>query len=166
MTRGIVDPWRLTGPPKEVPKPEGKARIDLADIDFNADLRVPNRYVFRSVQGSVEVHNLEIETANDALRDLVVCLLALSRSPEALSAFDKAGIGCSLDQDTCNAPADVLSCAGMYTVAGYAPAAAVYFLNQSYNDGMARLVRLLNSFRHNQAGERILRRWGVTPMFR
>ena len=166
MTKGIVDPWRVTDAPKRVVRPEGKAKMDLSSIDFEADLRVPNRYVFRSAHGCIDVHNTEIETANDALRDLVQCLFALSRPVEASPAFMEVGIGFSLGDSSCNVPEDELGHSGMYTVAGYTPAAAIYFVNQSYDDGMARLVRLLNTLRRSSSSEGILRRWGVTPMLR
>ena len=54
------------------------------------------------------------------------------------------------------------------TSKGYASPTALYFLRQTYDDGMLRLLKLLGGVnrRPGPSGQEILKRWGVVPILR
>jgi hypothetical protein len=159
---GIRDPWRVVQPIEPPPRSAngpGK-RIDVADIDLDADLAVPHYHVFRSRHGAVEVRSTAIETTGDALRELAR-LLAESwptRGPEITAA----GIGYWVDGDGRNVPADDAPLSALRAETPDAPNhAAIYFTGQTFDDGMRRLIRVLK-----KSNPPLLAKRGVTPMMR
>lgn len=158
--KGIIkDPWRVEAPLKPEPKPakvEGK-KIDLSEIDWDKDLKLPEGCLFRSKHGSVAVNSVRVDSANDALRDIARCLFEL----QEVGHVD-ASIGFHVDEFSHNVPASPEQGSSIRTSDGYQPAAAVWFVDAPYDLGMLRLVKLLAGAKRPY-GE-ILKKWGVIPM--
>lgn len=169
--KGIVDPWRIVEPlrkPVVPPTPllPGQ-KVNLDQIDFDADLRVPQKCAIRSRSGSILVHSKQIETGNDALRDLVRCLFQLVDKKEPAAEMTRLGIAFAYGTRQWRISSMAPS-ARLATSDGYEPATCLHFLQQTYDDGMLHLIKFLNasSRRPGPAGADILKRWGVVPMMR
>jgi hypothetical protein len=167
--RGIVDPWRVVD---DVPGPRHAAgrrrKIDLSEIDFDRDLRAPQHCTFDSRAGSILVRSRDIANMNDALRELVSCLFQLLERSDGPDLFEPIGVGFLLGEREWLLPRRNCPAAMIETGSGSSPRAALYFLQQSYDDGMLRLIRLLCAVngRTGPNGRDILKRWGVVPLLR
>jgi len=171
--KGIVDPWRIVAPltPPEKPPRQAtqtKAKIDLANIDWDADLRTPGSHIFRAEGACIQVTNKQIDTAADALRDLVQCLFQILELFDGPDLLEEAGIGVSRQGREWLVPAAGVPATRLATPDNYVPRTELYFIRQSYDHGMVKLVRLLNQVRKRTAngGEYIVKRWGVAPILR
>lgn len=140
--KGIVDPWRKVDavhPTTTRPPPtETQTRIDPDQIDFDADLAIPGKYVIRSEHTSFAVTSVKVATPQDALKVLIECILGLARIRTVGNAFVTAGIGVQLGKVLWNAPS------------GDTPASAlrsgdntVWFVEKPLDQGMLVLARLL-----------------------
>ena len=173
VKKGIVDPWRIVTPlvePKKAPRvaTQTKAKIDLANIDWDADLRVPGMYIFRATGCCIKVTNKQIFTGCDALRDLVQCLFQILELIDGPDLLEEANIGLVLHDREWLVPQAEVRASLLSTPVDYAPKSMLYFRMQSQDHGMLRLVRLLNRVirRPGTAGEYIVKRWGVEPILR
>lgn len=169
--KGIVDPWRVVDPIKPVARPAAvptKKKINLNEVDFDADLRVAETMTLSSRHGSVMLQSTHIQTANDGLRALVQCLFEILELYDGPELFDAAGIGFKLADRVWNEPPLGVRAAAISSSAGYVPDVALWFHKTSYDSGMLQLLRLLNNVRRRslKEGSDILKRWGVTPMMR
>lgn len=170
--KGIVDPWRIDEPfHKPAPPPSmgmERKKINLSDIDWDADLRVAESYIFQSRHGSIKVQNKTITSGNDALRDLVCCLFQVLETMDGPDLLENAKIGIKLHTREWQEPVADLPVARMRSTEAYTPEATIWFLQQTFDEGMLRLIRLLNSVRKRsgKAGVEILNKWGVTPQSR
>src|SRR6266542_3545200 len=93
---GIVDPWRVVADaPAPKPAPASpKSKIDLAEIDFDRDLRAPRTCTFDSKRGgSILVRSRDIEDQNDSLRRLVACLFQILERSDGPDLFEHIGVG-------------------------------------------------------------------------
>ena len=168
---GIVDPWRVVehAPVAKPKASSAKRKIDLGEIDFERDLRVPRRCTFESQRGgSILVQSREIEDQNDALRQLVGCLFQILERSDGPDLFERIGVGFLLGEREWLLPRKNYPAAVIETASGSKPRAALYFLGQSCDDGMLRLIKLLCSVnaRSGKHGRDILQRWGVVPLLR
>ena len=170
--KGIIDPWRIDEPfhkpaPSMTPTPEHK-KINLSDIDWDADLRVAEAFIFQSRHGSIKVQNKAIASGNDALRDLVRCLFQILETMEGPDLLENAKIGMKLHTREWQEPVSDLPVSRMRSTEAYIPEATIWFLQQTYDEGMLRLIRLLNNIRKRPGknGVEILNKWGVTPQSR
>jgi hypothetical protein len=169
--KGILDPWRVEDaaqlPATAGPHPAPQ-RTNVADLDRDEDLRVANRIVLRSEQGSIAVQSTRVASDNDALRELVSCLFELTEGPGGDAPFADLGIGFSLGDRHAGARPAAGTFSALMSHEGVEPAAALYFSHQPYYYGFHRLVRLLGAMRRRRggAGREILKRWGVTPLLR
>jgi hypothetical protein len=169
--KGIVDPWRVVDPIKPPPKPAAtftKKKINLNEIDFDADLRLPETMTLSSKHGTVMIKNTRISTANDGLRDLVQCLFQILELYDGPELFDRAAVGFKLADRVWLEPPPGVRAAAVSTAPGYMPETALWFHKTSYDSGMLQLIRLLNNVNRRTAkeGSDILKRWGVIPMVR
>lgn len=168
--KGICDPWRVVEPfepPKPVALPE-RRRVNLDDIDFDADLRMPETCLFRSRHGSIRVKNKQVASSNDGLRDLVRCLFQILEQEDGPGLFEDINVGFSLLDRKWLEPAAEVTASRLRTTEDYRPAATIWFRQQSFDRGMLGLIKLLNRVqqRPGMGGESILQRWGITPLSR
>lgn len=162
--RGIVDPWRIVEPlykPAPPPPPPENKRIDLTQIDIDADLRAPQQCAIRCRSGSILIRSKKIESGNDALRELARCLKQL--------ALDKANEATLRDLEISvhiGAAPETTTNARLATAEGYEPTVAICFHRQTCDDGMLRLIKFLNAVSRRPANADVLKKWGVVPMMR
>lgn len=171
MTRGIVDPWRVTEPfktPKKVNITAAPKKINLSEFDWDADLKVPAVFWFRSKHGTIEVRNKQIDSGNDALRDLVNCLFEITEEIDGPELLESARIGIKLGDRQWQEPAAAVAYSLLKTTPDYTPSTVLWFIQQTYDDGMAQLIHLLNKVhkRIGNKGKNILKRWGVMLIIR
>lgn len=169
--KGIIDPWRIVEPlHKPEPKPTELMpgqKIGLDQIDFDADLRVTQQCAFRCRSGSILVRSKLITNANDALCNVLRCLFQLLEQKGVAAELLPLGIALQYGNRVWNTR-DVSVAAKLETREGYTPPSALYFLRQTHDDGMLRLIKFLNdaSRRPGPAGADILKRWGIVLMMR
>lgn len=168
--KGIVDPWRVAEPfekPKPAPLPTAR-RINISEVDFDADLKVAEVCYIRSPRGTIEVKNKRLTSGNDALRDLVQCLFQILEEEDGPDLFEEINVGFKLHGRAWLEPAVDVPAASIATSSDYVPEARIWFLRQPFGDGMLRLIKLLNAVqrRPGAGGEDILKKWGITPMMR
>jgi hypothetical protein len=159
--KGIVDPWRVVEPLTRTPEPprDPKKKINPSEIDFDADLRVWERCLFSSKHGSIAVVGPDVTSSDAGLRALTRCLHEISTLKDGKALLAEARVGISFGEGEVH---------HTRLQTQTEPHATLYFVNQTFEEGMLRLVRLLNAVqrRPGAAGTDILRRWGVTPMMR
>lgn len=155
---GIVDPWRTVDPLHPAPKPPptpGRRRIDLSEIDLDADLAIPGTYTLRFKHASFHITSTRLKTSADALGILVDSLMALIPLRDMASALRTAGIG--IRQPThdwnvppANTPASTLATATQ----------GLWFTGVDLDTGTLQLARII---RHPLAAN-TLRRHGIVVM--
>lgn len=165
---GVVDPWRVVEPLHPPARKPSTKRINLSEIDFDADLTAPKTYSFSSAHGSVEVKARGADNPSAALCVLVQCLFEILEQLDGPDIFQPLHIGFSLAEREWAVPSPVLLAEVLSTTEGYSPRACLYFVGQSYDHGMLRLIKALNVVRKRPgtAGSDILKRGGVVPMLR
>jgi hypothetical protein len=151
--RGIVDPWREVAPVR--PSPAAKNRVDLEDIDLDADLAIPGQYTIRSKHVSFSVTSVKIDTPRDALVILAMCVAALWGVKVCREDLAQAGIGVRCGRVEWNpllpeTPASTLSVED----------AVIWFRQVTLDQGMLNLGRIL---RRSEAAE-TCRRHGIVVM--
>lgn len=155
--KGILDPWRTVDsvrPPERVVTPT-KERIDVAEIDFDADLAIPGRYGIRSTRVCFDIVSVHIATPMDALSVLANCIWDLHLIKPLGAALLAAGIGVrcrdrAWNAPTADAPASVLKSDDV----------AIWFVEKPLEQGMLILARIL---RIPEAAP-LCKRHGVTVM--
>jgi hypothetical protein len=160
--RGIVDPWRVVEPlhkPAPPPAPAPNQRINLDQIDFDANIRPMQQCAIRCRSGSILMRSNRIANGNDALRDLAQCLTELSTLKDMRTDWSNACVALGDAELASNARGAFIT-----TQPGYTPATTIVFAAQTYDDGMLRLIKFLNlATRRHPA---MLKSWGVVPMMR
>jgi hypothetical protein len=167
---GIVDPWRVVDDDAARPAAAARKRkINLDEIDFDRDLRAPRCCTFDSRRGgSILVRSRDIEDQSDALRQLVGCLFQILERSDGPDLFERIGVGFVLGEREWLLPRRGCPASVIETAGGNTPRAALYFLQQSCDEGLLRLIKLLCSIgaRSGKHGRDILQRWGVVPLLR
>lgn len=155
MGRGIVDPWRVTVPLKEEPRPPRGERIDLDQIDLDEDIRASGSYVLRTVHACLRVDHPDVVSPETALATIVARLLQAVKDGECARAMRPFGL--RLGAQAWRLPVDEQKASSF--VAGEA---AIFFKDASLDEGMLDLVRRMSAepLRRN----RHLR--SLTPMLR
>lgn len=154
--RGIVDPWRKVEPLHRGPAPaphEGKK--DLQDIDLDADLAVPGKYVIRSANACFDVTSVRVVVPRDALDVLTDCIVALWQVKTLAAMFAKANIGVRTRRVMYNVP-DAETLASKLESKN----SMIWFIGIPFDMGMARLARIMRS----QEARAVVKTYGVTPM--
>lgn len=158
--KGIVDPWRVVDPIKAPPRPAG---VDLNQVDMDEDLRVPLHHTFRCAAGGIQVKSVRMETEEDALRILIVCLFEIQMSPNGRGRLEKAGIGFTLESREWNMP-------GPTTPSSYLGSGriCVAFHKQPFEQGMRSLIRVIGITKRlpGRIGVGILKKHGIDPLLR
>jgi hypothetical protein len=158
--KGIIDPWRLVTPLQKKPEvpQDPKKRIDLTEIDFDADLCSLERYIFATPHGSILVTGRNITSEDSALLKLAQCLQDISSSNQGQALLLQADIGHTFGDPPPHTRLETKS----------KPYAAIYFRDQTYEEGMLHLIKLLNTMQRYPKinGKQILNRWGVSTMLK
>ena len=137
--RGIVDPWRHVEPLRQ-PKVETPARerVDLEDIDLDADLAIPGSYVLRSQYVNFALTSVLISTPRDALGVLASCIVSLWATKPLREDFVLAGIGVRCGSISWNVPRPETRTSTLQT-----PDAIIWFKEKDLDQGMLDLGQIL-----------------------
>lgn len=155
----MKDPWRHVEPlhPKARPARDPGERINLEDIDLDADLAIPGRWVIRSEHACFDVVHVKVERPIDALRLLAQCILEIGAIKAVAAALTGAGIGAKAAGRKVNEPAADMPASQL---AG--DGVAVWFVQKPLDQGMLLLARILRS----PAVAPIVRKHGITVMLK
>lgn len=155
--KGIVDPWRQVDPikPPVRTRTEGDKRIDLHDVDFDADLAIPGTYVLRSGRVSFKVEAPKLNTGSDAVRIIAECVLSLWANKALADLFVADGIGAKAKGQSRGGD---LSGEGHSLVKG--EDASIWFMGQTLDQGLFKLSKILRSV----PAAPIVKRYGITIM--
>lgn len=150
---GISNPWDVKG--AVAPTEKSSRKIDLKDIDFDADLAVPGKYVIRGRLAAFDVTHVGVHQPGDALYILADLLMHLFRTEEGIARLSAAGVGVYIDDNSFNEPDE-----GEPVSKLEAEHAVVWFRGVGLDQGMLELARVLKEpFAATSA-----KQWGVTPM--
>ena len=157
--KGIVDPWRkvepLRKPERKPPTPAQQDRIDISDIDRDADLAIPGRHTIRFEHASFQVTSVRVETPKDALDVLANAVVDAWMIRPVGAAFTAAGIGVRYRERAFNVPSEESPAS---TIKG--GNATLWFIGKPLDTGMLVLARVL---RMPEAAA-ICKKHGVTVM--
>lgn len=162
----MKDPWRPDEPlrPEPVPQIRPGKKVNLGD-DLDDDLREPGVHRFACRGGSVKVEHIAVNSVSDALYRLVACLHELWKDEKMRPTFRGENVSAKLGEVIVGAAFLVDDAATIFTTSeDYEPYAQLRLVNQVYDDGMIRLLRLLKSAEHRHP--EILATWGIVPMLR
>lgn len=161
--KGIVDPWRITDPlyPEKREPPTTKKKINVSEIDYDADLLPVGVFVLPSRHGSIEVRRQGLQSAEAGLRALAGCLRALFQCQE--KELTEAGIGILSGGEQLGALREDVAAASISTTDEGSPA-AIWFVERTWDAGMLDLLRCLNHVRNRPGAASTLKQWGVTPI--
>lgn len=142
-SRGIVDPWRKVDPllaPERAPAstPAAKERIDIEDIDLDADLAVPGRWAIRTEHVSIVVTSTRVAVPRDALVVLIECVLELTKLRGLGAALRELGVGARLGDVAWNEPGPDVVASTLK-----AEGCTLWFALATLDQGMLALARLL-----------------------
>ncbi len=140
--RGIVDPWRRVEPvhPAARSTEPQRERIDVMEIDHDADLAIPGQYTLRSAHVAFHITSVRLNVPKDALEVLADCIMELAKLKLFSDAFRGAGIGAKTGRATWNPPAEslptsTLACEGN----------TIWFAQAPIDQGMLLLARILRT---------------------
>lgn len=153
--KGIVDPWKRVDPLRAPPRAARSQRIDLQDIDFDADLAIPGQYLIKSEYASINVVHVRVQQPADALDVLADCLVDAWTDKAIAQALLDAGIGVRGSAGMRNVP-DEDTAASLLR----GGACAIWFIGESVDRGMLTLVRVLRL----PGAANAIKKWGITPM--
>jgi len=158
---GILDPWRKVEPLRQAPpRPQPPSdKIDIQDVDKDADLRIPGRYVIRSRHACFDVTSHRVVNPGDAVGVLAACLIELSAVAPVARALAGAGIGVRHGDYAWNVPADDDE-DGQPASQLAGGAARLWFSEKPLAEGMLVLARILRE----PAAAHVLHKHGVTVM--
>lgn len=153
--KGIVDPWRQVEPlrPTLRERPEGKK--DLYDIDLDADLAIPGKYVLRVKGAALDVTSTRVESPKDALDVIADCLMELMRVKAIGPALIALGVGVRTRRGMHNVPDEEAQASRLDSANS-----AIWFTDVTLAEGVASLVRLMRS----SDAQPIVKKHGITPM--
>lgn len=153
--KGIVDPWKMVQPLRPPPREERGERLDLDDIDLDADLEIPGRYVIRSKHASIDIHHVRVDSPRSALDVLADCLAELRKIKPLGAAMIASGIGVRCRTGAWNIPPDGTPASLLQSTN-----ATVWLVGKDIDQGILALVKLLRE----SAASSTLRKWGIVPM--
>ena len=155
--RGIVDPWRKVEPLRAPPRTPAveRERIDLDDIDRDADLAVPGRYIIRSEHACFDVTSTRVETPADALEVLADCVCTLFMNKAIGTTLIDAGIGIRFRDRAWNVPSEETPASQLT-----GGKAVIWFVEMPLDQGMLVLAKILRTI----AVSTTLRRYGIVVM--
>jgi len=155
--RGIVDPWRTVEPLRQPVRvePSSRARINLDEIDRDADMAIPNKHVIRSKHVGFDVTSTRVQTDNDALDVLANCVADLFMVQGVSTMLVDAGIGVRYNDTVLNAPSEGAPASTLKS-----DASVLWFIGQPLDRGMLALAKVLRT----SFAAPILRRFGIVVM--
>lgn len=153
--KGIVDPWRKVEALRPKPKQPAHDKIDLDEIDRDADLAIPGRYVIRAEHSSIQISHVRIETPKDALDVLADCLVEIRKVKQLGIMMMGLGIGVRSRTGAWNIPPDDKAASTLKS-----SNATIWFVARTIDQGMLDLAKLLRE----PLARPIVAKWGVTPM--
>ncbi len=153
--KGIVDPWKQVAPLRPAARPNTSERVDLEDIDLDADLEIPGRYVLRSKHASIDIVHVRVESPRSAFDVLADCLAELRKVKPLGAAMISAGIGVRCRTGAWNIPPEGTPASTLHS-----SNATVWFVGRDFDQGVLALVKLLRE----SAASPTLRKWGIVPM--
>lgn len=155
--KGIVDPWRKVEPLHPPPRVARtlRERIDIEDIDRDADLAIPGRYTIRSAHVAFTVLSVRVAVPADAMDVLADCVATLWLNREVGPALVAAGIGVRCKRGTWNVPSADEPAS---TLEG--GASILWFIQKPIDEGMLVLARILRA----PPAASTLQKFGVTVM--
>jgi hypothetical protein len=155
--RGIMDPWLTVEPLHKAPTPmpSPKDRIDPSEIDFDADLAIPDNQTIRSAHVCFAVSSVGMKTPSDALNVLAHCIAELYNDRVVGTALTTAGIGVRISDGMWNVPSENAP-AGVLQGRD----AVIWFIQKTVDQGMLILARILRA----PTAIPVLRRYGITIM--
>jgi hypothetical protein len=153
--KGIVDPWREVEPLRPALRERPAGKKDLEDIDFDADLEVPGKYVLRFKHVSFAVLSTRVHTPADSVDVLADCVTDMWKAKGLGPALTELGMGVRTRRAMYNVPGEETEASKLAT-----EESALWFVGVTLDDGMAALARLMRSFE----AQPIVRRHGITPM--
>jgi hypothetical protein len=155
--KGIVDPWRTVEPlrPPVPPSLPVRERINIEDVDRDADLAIPNKHVIRSEHACFDVTSTRIDTQTDALDLLAECIGVLFLDRQVKPLLVDAGIGVRCLRQAWNEPGPDVAASTLRGGDG-----VVWFIDQPLDHGMRALARVLRT----SAAAPIVRRYGIVVM--
>ena len=153
--KGIVDPWKRVDPLRAPPRAPRAERIDLQDIDFDADLVIPGQYLIKSEYASVNVIHVRVQQPADALDVLADCIVDAWTDKAISQAMLGANVGVRGHGGMRNVPDE-------HTAASLLRGGecAIWFIGETVDRGMLALVRVLRL----PGAARAIKKWGITPM--
>lgn len=100
------DPWRKVDPVRAPVRPteEQRERVDVLEIDHDADLAIPGNYVIRSAHTCFNITSTRVHSPKDALDVLAECIIDVSRIKTVGDALLDAGIGTRCRKRSWNVP--------------------------------------------------------------
>lgn len=149
--KGIIDPWRRVAPLR----PSREDRIDLEDLDHDADLAVPLQHVLRSRYASFNVVSTRLTSPASALDVLADCVGTCWKIPALRDALIAAGIGVRCTLGAWNVPSEETPSSTMKGESGM-----LWFAHVPLDEGMRRLARILRQ----AAAATTIKAHGITPM--
>jgi hypothetical protein len=155
--KGIVDPWRRVeplrpAPPRPAPERE---RINIEDVDRDADLAIPGTYTIRTTHASFNITSVRVDTPKDALDILAECIIEAWRIKPLGNVLDSAGIGVRNRTYAFNVPVENEQASMLK-----GGESALWFVQKPLDQGMLVLARIL---RMPEAAA-ICKKHGVTVM--
>jgi hypothetical protein len=142
--KGILDPWRRVEPlqPQKRSAPpsqtEERQRINIEDVDRDADLAIPGSYTIRTTHSSFHVVSVRVDTPKDALDVLADCVIEAWRIKPLGSALSVAGVGVRNRTYSYNVPVQNEQAS---TLKG--GDATLWFVQKPLDQGMLILARIL-----------------------
>lgn len=141
---GIVDPWRtvdlLHPTPAVKSTTPARRRINLDEIDRDADLAIPGRHVLRFQHVCFNISSTRIKTTTDAFHIISDCVADLSQLRQVAEALQREGIGVrtrgrSWNIPEATVPASTLEC----------ESSCLWFANVTVDVGTRLLARIMRS---------------------
>jgi hypothetical protein len=154
--RGVVDPWR-TVDPISVPKPvtPARKRIDIDEIDHDADMAIPVTCILRYAHVSFKITAVNLQTETDAFDLLANCVADLFLDTAVSPMLVAIGIGVRCRDRMFNVPSEDTAASTLK-----AGTSVLWFPDKPIDQGVLELARVLRS---PHAAE-TLHKYGVTVM--
>ena len=159
---GILDPWRKVEPLRQAPpRPQPPSdKIDIQDVDKDADLRIPGRYVIRSRHACFDVTSHRVVKPGDAVGVLAgLPDRGWARWRQSRGRSRVPSIGVRHEDYAWNVPADDDE-DGQPASQLAGGAARLWFSEKPLAEGMLVLARILRE----PAAAHVLHKHGVTVM--
>jgi hypothetical protein len=155
--KGIVDPWRKVEPLRPAPQvvTPSRKRINLDEVDRDADLAIPGKQVLRFMHACFDVTSTRVQTASDALDVLADCIADLFSIHDISAMLTAAGIGVRCKDRMFNVPSEEESASTLKNATS-----CFWFVQKPLDQGVLVLARILRS----PYAAPTLHRHGVTVM--